>query len=505
MKRKLLLAVALLAVGIGTVGYVLFEPATGSAAATRYITATATTGDVKQEASATGSISASSTWGLGFGRAATLVSSDAASLGGSSTDTWTVTAVDVALGDRVTKDEVLASATSSDAELAMQQAESSFATTQAQLADDQAKPTADDRAAAESALTKAQMSLDDAKRSQKQTVASNKLSLLQAQSAVSDANSQLKTDTNNSAASTVLRQDRLSVRDRGRSLTSTKQQNTASEASAKQSVQSSQLALADAQRTYADAIAPATAAVLATDQAAVASAQQNLADAQEALAGTDIRAPGDGLVTSIDLVVGADAPSGDAIQVEVGPMQVTADFTESDLTSLAAGQPATVTVSAIDATLTGTVTSIDPVASTSGSSSVVSYPATITLADAPDTIRSGMSADVSVTTASQTGAIAVPIAALVGRNGNYVVRTLDSSGTEQLVPVEVGLVTDTTAAVTSGLTEGATVITGTAGAQQAGTGTQAGLGGLGGFPTGGFPTGGFPTGGFPTGGGPTAP
>ncbi len=62
-----------------------------------------------------------------------------------------------------------------------------------------------------------------------------------------------------------------------------------------------------------------------------------------------------------------------------------------------------------------------------------------------------MSADVSVTTASQSGAIAVPIAALVGRDGNYVVRTLDSSGTEQLTPVEVGLVTDTQAAVTSGL------------------------------------------------------
>ena len=103
--------------------------------------------------------------------------------------------------------------------------------------------------------------------------------------------------------------------------------------------------------------------------------------------------------------------------------------------------------------------------------------------DAPDTIRAGMSADVSVTTASQTGAIAVPIAALVGRNGNYVVRILDSSGTEQLTPVEVGLVTDTQAAVTSGLTDGATVITGTVSAQQAstGSGTQAGFGGLGGL------------------------
>ena len=58
-----------------------------------------------------------------------------------------------------------------------------------------------------------------------------------------------------------------------------------------------------------------------------------------------------------------------------------------------------------------------------------------------------MSADVSVTTASaDRRAVAVPIAALVGRNGSYEVRSLDSAGDEQLTPVTVGLVTDTLAA-----------------------------------------------------------
>ncbi len=500
MKRKLLAAVVLLAVGVGATGYVLFAPSTGAAATTRYLTATAKTGDVTKEASATGSVSASSTWGLGFGRAAALVAAGATSSGASTTGTWTVTALNVAVGDRVTTGTVLATADSADATLAAQQAQASLDQATAQLADDEAKPTADDRAAAESALTKAQMSLDDATRSLKQTKASNSLSLTQARSAVSDAEDQLTRDTDNSAASDVLRTDRRSVRDTKRSLTSTENQNAASLASAKQSVTSAQLALEDAQRTHDTAIAPVDAATIAADKAAVAAAQQTLASAQEALAGTSITAPADGVITSIDLVVGAAAPNGDAIQFQAGPMQVTASFTESDLTALKAGQPAKVTVSAIDADLTGTLSSIDPVASSSGTSSVVSYDATVTIQDAPDTIRAGMSADVSVTTASQTGAIAVPIAALVGRNGSYAVRVLDGSGAEQLIPVEVGIVTDTQAAVTSGLTDGATVITGTVSAQQASTGTQAGLGGLGGFPTGGFPTGGFPTGGFPTGG-----
>ncbi len=134
---------------------------------------------------------------------------------------------------------------------------------------------------------------------------------------------------------------------------------------------------------------------------------------------------------------------------------------------------------------------------------MVSYDATVTIDDAPDTIRSGMSADVAVTTASQADAIAVPIAALVGRDGNYVVRTLDSSGTEQLMPVEVGLVTDTLAAVTSGLADGTTVITGTVSDQQAstssGSGSQVGIGGLGGLTGGGFAGGGAPPAGAPGG------
>ncbi len=496
MKRKLLAAVVLLAIGVSAIGYVLYAPTSGASAATsRYLTSTARTTDVTQAAVATGSVAAAATYGLGFGRDAALVPSGATSSGSSSSSTWNVTAVHAALGDRVTKGTVLATADAAAAQLQLQQAQASLATAQAQLATDQGKPTADDVAAATSALQKAQMSLDDAKRSEKETRSSNALSLLNAKSSVSDANGQLTRDTNASASSDVLRADRVAVRNAGRSLTSTRNQNAASAASAAQNVTSAQLALDDAQRTYATAVAPATADVIAADQAAVAQAQQAVDDAQAQVAGASIVAPADGLIISIDLATGSTAPSGDAIQMEVGPMQVTADFTESDLTALAAGQPASVTVSAIDATLTGALSSIDPVASTSGASSVVSYPATITLTDAPETIRTGMSASVSVITASAPNVVAVPVAALVGRNGNYAVRTLDSSGTEQLTPVTVGLVTDTFAEIKTGLDDGTTVVTGIVSTQQTtgGTGTQAGIGGLGGL--GGFGGGGFPGGG----------
>ena len=61
---------------------------------------------------------------------------------------------------------------------------------------------------------------------------------------------------------------------------------------------------------------------------------------------------------------GLAVPSGDAIVVESSELQVTTDVVESDLNALKLDQPATVTISAVDATVDGTVTSISPVAST---------------------------------------------------------------------------------------------------------------------------------------------
>jgi hypothetical protein len=87
-----------------------------------------------------------------------------------------------------------------------------------------------------------------------------------------------------------------------------------------------------------------------------------------------------------------------------------------------------------------------------------------------------MSADVTVTTASATGVITVPSAALHGNAGNYSVLTLAADGTTTSTPVQVGLVTNALAEIKSGLAEGATVVTGTA-ADLAGTTSTNGLGG----------------------------
>ena len=196
----------------------------------------------------------------------------------------------------------------------------------------------------------------------------------------------------------------------------------------------------------------------AQNQASKASHDRN-AIIKEIKAAT-LRAPIAGIVTAVNVSKGFDAPAGAAITIASPTLTVTTDVVESDLAAIKTGQTANISVTAISATLTGTVTAISPTASTS-SQGVVSYPVTITIQDPPATARAGMSADVTITTASATNVLVVPASALQGTTGNYTVLVLEANGTTRRIPVEVGLVTNATAEIKSGLSEGMNVVTGT--------------------------------------------
>ena len=209
-------------------------------------------------------------------------------------------------------------------------------------------------------------------------------------------------------------------------------------------------------------------------------------DLQAQIAAATLKAPIDGIVTAVDIVAGLDAPSGDAMVVDSGEIQVTADVVESDLASMALGQTASVTIGAVDATLAGTVAAIAPTASNSSTNgSVVSYAVTVAFKDAPRTIRPGMTADITITTDRATAVLTVPAAALRGTTGSYAVLVMGEDGQPVATPVQVGLVTNTTAEIRSGLSVGQEVVTGV-NTPQTGSATTGG-GGFGGGFGGGIP------------------
>jgi RND family efflux transporter MFP subunit len=229
----------------------------------------------------------------------------------------------------------------------------------------------------------------------------------------------------------------------------------------------------------------------------VAQARQTVADLKARAAKARLTAPVAGLVTEVAITAGFDAPSGVAIVIDAAGFQITTNVVERDLADIKVGQTASIAVSAVDADLTGTVTAIAPVASGDSGSGVVSYNVTVTLDEAPATLRSGMSADVTITIASATGVLTVPAVALNGSEGQYSVMVIGADGTPTSQGVEVGLLTATSAEITSGLAAGDLVVTGLSTAQ---TGTATAPGGFGGGGV-GIPGGGFGGGGIRPGSG----
>ena len=206
-------------------------------------------------------------------------------------------------------------------------------------------------------------------------------------------------------------------------------------------------------------------------QTQVSNARKARTDLINQIALAKLTAPIDGLVTEVNVVKGLEAPAGDAVVIAATTYEVTADVVESDLAAMVVGQPATVSIGAVGAQVTGTVTAIAPTTTGDASGGVVSYPVTVSLKDVPATVRAGMTADITITIDSATNVLTVPAAALRGTAGDYSVLVLAADGTPTPQPVQVGLVTNTTAEIKSGLTAGQQVVTGVNTPQNASNGT----------------------------------
>ena len=133
MKLKILAILALAVVGVGAAFVALGGLPASASTTTRYLTGAVTTGDVTDDVAATGSVAASSSYGVSFGSPAHIASTTAASGSGSST-TWRATSVKVKVGDTVKKGAVLATADTTDLKRQLADANTALTTAKIQLA-----------------------------------------------------------------------------------------------------------------------------------------------------------------------------------------------------------------------------------------------------------------------------------------------------------------------------------------------------------------------------------
>lgn len=191
-----------------------------------------------------------------------------------------------------------------------------------------------------------------------------------------------------------------------------------------------------------------------------------------------ITAPVDGTVKDITLVDGmtvttqlnnqGTAAVSQKIASIVTGNNAVAQFSlsEIDVDKVKEDQKATITLDALPGmTFTGHVIGVD----TSGvvSSGVTNYPVTIQFDSPIAKILANMSATANIITATKDNALLVPTSAIQTQGGQSVVRILNK-GQVQFVTVETGISSDSQTEITSGLSVGDDVITGTTGGSSSG-------------------------------------
>jgi HlyD family secretion protein len=199
-------------------------------------------------------------------------------------------------------------------------------------------------------------------------------------------------------------------------------------------------------------------ATIAQNRAALAQAQADVLLLQTQIAQSAIYAPFDGVVTQRLLDPGAFAgPNQSIVQVsEIDTVYVNANVPDEDLGYLREGTPATFTSASLPGRVfEGRIFDVNATPTTG----TLSYRARLKQPNPGNQLRGGMLVTVSVQKELHRGAVVVPLSAVIaGDSGSSIYTVVD--GKAKMIPVQVGLQTDTLAEVRgNGVVPGMVVIT----------------------------------------------
>jgi HlyD family secretion protein len=213
-------------------------------------------------------------------------------------------------------------------------------------------------------------------------------------------------------------------------------------------------------------------------QASLASAQVAVQTAQQNVTNTTLVAPMEGVVNSINGVVGETAITGSGTTSEapgsqaplpssaassafmvigdISGLEVVIPFAESDASKLAVNQDTQVTFDAVPSlTISGHVVAVASAATVQ--SGVVNYYATVALNQTNAALKQGMTSNATVTVSKATNAVVVPNLAITRLAGQAYVNVY-IGGKEVQTAIQTGVVGDQFTEITGGLSEGAQVV-----------------------------------------------
>jgi RND family efflux transporter MFP subunit len=232
-------------------------------------------------------------------------------------------------------------------------------------------------------------------------------------------------------------------------------------ASAKEGYASAEQNLIVAERQRDAAKAPATPEQIAAAQATLAAAEADVSGYDVRIAKTVITAPVSGMVTFLDVDPGEIVAAGTEVVrvISTGSYEIEAYIPEADITSVRVGDTALFTLDAYDddVELVATVSMIDPAETVI--EGVSTYKVMMHFDDSEELVRSGMTANVTISTDMREDVIAVPSRAVETREGERIVRVMTDAEEPEERTVTTGLRgSDGYIEITSGLSEGEEVV-----------------------------------------------
>jgi len=214
---------------------------------------------------------------------------------------------------------------------------------------------------------------------------------------------------------------------------------------------------------------------------------QGLSQTGEITTASFVWVPTGATIESWNVVLGGSVSSSTALATVDFPRALVAQalVTQADVSSLKVGQKAALTIDGKSGTaFTATIVSIasQPASSSSSGSSSTTAQYTVDLAPAslPALAKSGMTGSLTVIIAKRSNVLVVPTSAVSGTSSASFVRVM-MDGAVNYRQVTTGMATSSLTQVTSGLTAGEVVVTGTytnSASSSTSTGTSGGLGGL---------------------------
>lgn len=221
----------------------------------------------------------------------------------------------------------------------------------------------------------------------------------------------------------------------------------------------SQLEIDQAELSLQQAEAGRTS-TLAQLEAGMQSAKSNVEQLSTLLEDVDsqgnVVAPTAGTLVSLNAVENAFVSPSMPVAVIDGPeqMKVTVSVSEALVPKLAIGDEAEVTVSAVDATFTAQIRSVEQTAN----AQTKLYTVTLTVPADVSGLLSGMFADVTFRTNASENAVVVPTEAILTSGEEQYVFVVEND-TAKYVPVTTGLTGNGVTEITSGLQPGQQLVT----------------------------------------------